>query len=82
MSNSPVKRLSTFRRKILLSRLTLEPTCRQIALRMDATSPFPAIKRSDASDLARYPKMTESLVSLREKRSLALVYLENSENRL
>ena len=48
----------------LIARLTLEPTCRQIALRMDATSPFPAIKRSDASDLARYPKMTESLVSL------------------
>ncbi|MGC2576349.1 MAG: hypothetical protein WA376_02100, partial [Terrimicrobiaceae bacterium] len=43
---------------------------------------FPAIKRSDASDLARYPKMTESLVSLREKRSLALAYLENSENLL
>jgi hypothetical protein len=64
MSNSPFKRLSTFRRKILSSRLTLEPTCRQIALRMDATSPFPAIKRSDASDLGRYPKMTESLVSL------------------
>jgi hypothetical protein len=57
MSNSPFKRLSTFRRKILSSRLTLEPTFRQIILRTDATSPFPAIKRSDASDLARYPKM-------------------------
>jgi hypothetical protein len=38
---------------------------------MDATSPFRAIKRSDASDLARYPKMTE-LLSLGKKRSLAL----------
>ena len=31
--------------------LTLEPTYRQIALRMDATSPFAAIERSDVSDL-------------------------------
>jgi len=61
--------------------LTLESTCRQITLRMDATSPFRAIKRSDASDLARYPKMTE-LVSLGEKRSLASFDLENSENLL
>ena len=35
----------------LIPRLTLEPTGRQIALRMDATSPFPVIKRSDVSDV-------------------------------
>ena len=35
-----------------ISRLTLESTYRQIALRMDATCPFPANKRSDDSDLA------------------------------
>jgi hypothetical protein len=33
----------------LIPRLTLEPTYRQIALRMDATSPFPVIKHSDFS---------------------------------
>ena len=35
----------------LIPRLTLEPTYTQIALRMDATSPFPVIKRSDVSDV-------------------------------
>jgi hypothetical protein len=35
----------------LIPRLTLEPTYRQIALRMDATSPLPVIKRSDVSDV-------------------------------
>ena len=74
-----------------ISRLTLESTYRQIALRMDATCPFLANGRSDNSDLARSPKMTESLVRL-GKIHLALAYLEatldaqmldlNSENRL
>ena len=35
-----------------MSLLTLESTYRQIALGMDSTCPFPAIKRSDDSDLA------------------------------
>jgi hypothetical protein len=39
----------------LIPRLTLEPTYRQIALRMDATSPFPVIKHSDFSGVARDP---------------------------
>ena len=36
----------------LTSRLTLQSAFRQIALRMNARSPFPANKRSDDSDLA------------------------------
>ena len=43
---------------------------------MDAVSPLPAIKRSDASNLARYPKMTGSPVSCGKKRSLVLIYLD------
>ena len=34
-----------------IPRLTLEPTYRQIAVQMDATSPFAAIERPDVSDL-------------------------------
>jgi hypothetical protein len=51
---------------LLISRLTSEFTSGQIVPRMDATGQFPAIKRSDASNLARYPKMTESLVRQQE----------------
>jgi hypothetical protein len=41
-----------FPKDSLIPRLTLEPTYRQIALRMDATtSPFAAIKDSDVSDV-------------------------------
>jgi hypothetical protein len=36
----------------LTSRLTLQSAFRQIALRLNARSPFPANKRSDDSDLA------------------------------
>jgi hypothetical protein len=46
-----------------ISRLTLESTYRQNApSEWMLPEPVPAVKRSDASDLARYPKMTESLV--------------------
>ena len=47
----------------LISRLTLDSASKQIALRMNAKSPFPPPKRrSDNSDLALYPKIVESLV--------------------
>jgi hypothetical protein len=41
-----------WKQKYGLSRLTLQSAFRQIALWMNARSPFPANKRSDDSDLA------------------------------
>ena len=38
-------------KSLVIEGILLEPTYRQIALRMDATSPFPVIKRSDVSDV-------------------------------
>jgi hypothetical protein len=51
-ANRHVKRLSTLPKGSLISRLTLQSASRQIELRMNARSPFPANKRSDDSDLA------------------------------
>ena len=38
-------------KSLVIEGILLEPTYRQIALRMDATSPFPVIKRSDVADV-------------------------------
>jgi hypothetical protein len=56
------------------SRLTLEFMSMHILFYGSPEAHFPAIRRSDASVLAQYSKMTKSLV-VGGKRSLALLYL-------
>jgi hypothetical protein len=59
------------------SRLTLEFTSMQIVFYGSPEAHSPAIRRSDASVLARYSKMTKSLV-VWGTRSLAFLYLEKN----